>query len=139
MISYHVTLGKSVPNILARGLQPRLGPRAKELGEVERAVFMYKSKKDCKDGLAGWFGGVFFNEDASDMVILELDIGKDVLARKENEGEIFVLELIPARAVKRIWSKNFADELTGNFEPAVIDIAPVVVVDDDLGDGCVDD
>lgn len=120
MISYHVTLGKSVPNILARGLQPRIGPRSKELGEVERAVFMYKSRRDCKEGLAGWFGGVFFNDEISDMVVLELDIGKDVLTRKENEGEIFVLELIAPNSVKRIWSKDFSEDLTNKFEAAVI-------------------
>jgi hypothetical protein len=128
MIAYHITLRKSVPNILARGLQPRLGPRAKELGEVEKVVFLYKTKKDCKDGLQGWFGGCFFGDDIEEMVILELNLGKDILASKEQDGEFLVLELISERAIKKIWTKDFNDDITDIFEAAIINI-PIIDIE----------
>lgn len=122
MIAYHITLRKSVPNMLARGVQPRIGPRAKELGEVEKAIFMFRTKKDCKEGLGGWFGGVFFGEDLDDLVIMEIQLGKDILIRQEQENEFLVLDLIPESSIKKIWSKDFKTDITDEFEAAVITI-----------------
>lgn len=129
MIAYHITLRRSVPNILARGVQPRIGPRAKEIGEVERAIFMYRTKKDCQDGLAGWFGDVFFDEELDDLVILEIQVGKDLLVRKEQESEFLVLDLIPETSIKKIWSRDFKSDVTDQFEPAVI-VIPQSIADD---------
>ena len=122
MISYHVTLRKSVPNILARGLQPRLGARSKELGESDKAVFFYKSKKDCKEGLSGWFGGCFFGDDIANLVVLEVKLGKNTLSVKEQDGEFCVLELIDETAIKKVWTVDFTEDISYKFEAALITI-----------------
>lgn len=120
MIAFHVTLGRSVPNILARGIQPRLGRRAKELGEVERAVHLYRTKKDCKDGLAGWFKDVFVESEIADLVVLEVTITKDMPVWKERDDELRALDLIAPSCIKKVWDSGMEEDLSERFEPATL-------------------
>lgn len=121
MIAYHVTLGRSVPNILARGIQPRLGPRAKELGEAEKAVHLYRTKEDCRTGLGGWFKDVFLEAEIDDLVVMEVRLSKDMPIWKDRDDELKVMVLVEPVAVLKIWDADLTQDLSARFEPAQIE------------------
>jgi hypothetical protein len=50
-VYYHATTTCNVARIMCEGLHPRRGPRSRRLGELHKAVYLFKEREDAADGL----------------------------------------------------------------------------------------
>lgn len=48
---YHITPVENLDAILRDGLQPCIGPRSRDLGETEPAIYMFESREDIEAGM----------------------------------------------------------------------------------------
>jgi hypothetical protein len=79
---YHVTPEKNLPSISSRGLEPRIGPRAKEIGEEEPRIYLYRSRNEVWDGLNGWMMRAF---ECPVLALLEVEVSRGRVLATEME------------------------------------------------------
>lgn len=96
MVVFHVSPKKNLNSIQFKGLIPKIGPRAKLLGESNKSIYLFPSKEDVDNALMNWLGDELEDED---VIIMAIDLsGIDY----QIEGyEIILTEAIdPSRIIK---------------------------------------
>ena len=100
---YHVTLMENVPSIRKNGLLPQIGERSEELGETEKAIYLFPSKEDMDNALMNWLGE-WYNEEYGedcDLAILEVRLPEEISVMDEGVGyEVVCKEKIPAECIR---------------------------------------
>lgn len=71
---YHITESINTPTILKQGLVPQIGPRAKEFGETQAAIYLFNSINDAETALYQWLGDWYNNLENEKGVNISLDI-----------------------------------------------------------------
>ena len=96
MVAFHVSPKKHLNSIQSKGLIPKIGPRAKLLGESNKSIYLFPSKDDVDTALMNWLGDELDDEDIIIMVIDLAGIDYQI------EGyEIILTEVIdPSRIMK---------------------------------------
>jgi hypothetical protein len=84
---YHVSLTRDEDQILAQGLIPQIGPRAKELGETEPRVFLFPSMEDLDNALYNWLGEELPEEEGITVYEIMLPNGFPVFPTFESDEE----------------------------------------------------
>lgn len=93
-IYYHVTPYDNVHSIYDKGLLPSIGERAKKIGEIEPAVYLFKTFVDCEDAITGWLGDEL--EDTENLVIFEIKLPRHIdVETSAAEYEVLVKQPIP--------------------------------------------
>lgn len=75
---WHVTPSGSVRGILKNGLEPRIGPRSRSVGEDVPKIYVFTSWKELVGAVNGWLGVAF--RKGVRMAVLELNVPEDWLA-----------------------------------------------------------
>jgi hypothetical protein len=109
MIAYHVTACCNLPNILKKGLLPRIGRRAKECREKMKAVYLFRGQDDLETALGNWLGECFDDMPEGALVILEVDIPDSLRVRSGVEYEVAVLDVIGAEAIRRVLNESLSE------------------------------
>ena len=65
---YHVSLLRNLKSIMKVGLEPRIGERSKEIGETEKAVYLFPTIDDMNCALGQWLGD-WYNDEYGENVI----------------------------------------------------------------------
>jgi hypothetical protein len=92
-LCYHVTCTRTVPSILRRGLEPKIGPRSRKMGESLEAVYLFPDRDTVDDALMNWLGDEFPDDAASTM--LEVSVPADArLIESPAEFELVVADRI---------------------------------------------
>lgn len=86
---YHVTPLRNVRKIMQNGLVPQVGPRAKELGEEEPAVYLFRTREDAADGVDHWLGDQF--PDGEPLALLEVKVEPSGV--KRDDPSVFEVEV----------------------------------------------
>lgn len=95
---YHVTLLKNLDSIKRQGLICQIGQRSQELGETEKAVYLFPNKAYADDAVANWLGDQF--DDNEDLIMLPINIGKkDVKKTPDIDWECYSTQDIPAKLI----------------------------------------
>lgn len=81
---FHVTPAADLESVMARGLEPRIGPRSRLLGEALPKVYLFTSIDAVDDGLCNWLGDQF-DEDET-LVLLAVDPPEVALIPTPNAG-----------------------------------------------------
>ena len=71
---YHVTLMSNLDDIMRNGLEPRLGERSKEVGEVRKAIYLFPTIDDMDCALGQWLGDWYNDEYGEDVPLASLEI-----------------------------------------------------------------
>ena len=58
-VLYHVTPTRNLPKIMQQGLVPRIGARARRLGEPIKGIYLFRSESDAESGVMNWLGDEF--------------------------------------------------------------------------------
>ena len=95
---YHVTDAQSLDSIAEYGLIPLLGVRAKRLGELAPAVYLFKTREQAEDAIVNWLGD---EPEGSGIGLVEIDASRipGTLEAKSGQFELVSYEAIPACAV----------------------------------------
>ena len=113
---FHVTPKRNLSKILARGLQPQLGPRARLCGESYEAIFCFKTQSDCDTALSTWMADCFEDEPEGSLAILEVTLPKGARTHPDAIYEVAVLDPIPLQNIIQIfnedWSQLIPEEST---------------------------
>jgi len=114
LMAYHVTPAENLDAILRGGLQPRIGERSAELGELVPRVYLFPDLESCDTALAGWLGDCFEGVPEDGLLLLHVDVTGCTLASE------VAYELTSAEAIEpaRILEIRFE---TG----AKLDVAPM--------------
>ena len=93
-VYYHVTPTCNVPRIMREGLHPRRGPRSRRLGELHKAVYLFKGREDAADGLANWLGDELPEDEPVALIMVNLPAGACILDTTA-DYELVVADHIP--------------------------------------------
>ena len=96
MLLYHVTPTELVPQILAAGLVPQVGPRARKLFEPEPLIYLFRSAVEAEEALMNWLGDEF---PAVPLTLLEIKLPPGLPYRRV-AFEIQVAATIPPAALR---------------------------------------
>jgi hypothetical protein len=96
--AYHVCPSSAVPDILATGLHPRIGPRAQDLGETVPAVYLFETPDDVETAMLNWLGDCF--EEDVDLSVLEVDLPETLRRGTGADFEIVILDPIPSDRIR---------------------------------------
>jgi hypothetical protein len=69
---YHLTPTRNIRSIMQNGLIPRIGRRARLLGESTPAIYLFPSIEDAEDALEQWYGNEF--SDNTRLALLAVNI-----------------------------------------------------------------
>ncbi|MBK1666590.1 hypothetical protein CKO28_00850 [Rhodovibrio sodomensis] len=94
--AYHVCPSSAVPDILATGLHPRIGPRAQDLGEAVPAVYLFETPDGVETAMLNWLGDCF----EEDLSVLEVDLPETLRRGAGADFEIVILDPIPADRIR---------------------------------------
>jgi hypothetical protein len=67
---YHLTPRRNLEAIRANGLQPTIGERSENLGELEPRIYLFDSEESVNDALGNWLGEEF--DEDEDLVLLSI-------------------------------------------------------------------
>lgn len=95
-VFYHVTPARNVKSIQKKGLVPAIGDRSSELGETEKAIYLFADLTDVEDAVMNWLGDAF-DEDET-LALLRVELPDGITAQK-TPLEWVVRDPIPASAV----------------------------------------
>lgn len=70
---YHVTPGHNLDGIFKKGLIPQKGAYASEMGESEKAIWLFQTLEDADEMIPIWLEPFF----GDDLVILEITLPDD--------------------------------------------------------------
>jgi len=108
---WHITPRRNVRQIMQCGLEPRLGPRSRKLGEARKAVYLFLSGVALQDALANWLGDEFEDTPIS---LLEVRVPREwVHADKAVGWEALALRCIPKEQVSVLLED--LDHWTGEY------------------------
>jgi hypothetical protein len=78
---WHVTPAGNVRGILKNGLQPRIGPRSKSVGEDRPLIYVFSSERELESAIRGWLGVAYRR--GTTLSIIEMTIPLDWLGWSE--------------------------------------------------------
>lgn len=104
---FHLTDATNVDSIMSSGLQPRMGDRSLEFGELEPAIFLFRTLADAEYALSNWLGEAFDGVESLALLQVELavpagDVSETLdLEQRCDDGtfEHVVKETIPPAAI----------------------------------------
>ncbi|MBO9428360.1 hypothetical protein [Sulfitobacter sp. R18_1] len=113
---YHITAMENLESILKEGLKPQIGPRAREIGEKEAAVYLFPTMSDLEDALMSPWGEEAWDEDL-DHAIIEVTFPENARIGQNTdvEYEVSCLDHIPPENVKLFRIEPAADTSRINF------------------------
>lgn len=110
-MAFHVTLKSNIESILKSGLVPQIGERSEILGELEPAVYLFRTFEECDNALWNWLGEEFEDLD-EDLLILEVDVDKKHY-QKDSNGDLFyeieIKEVIKPEKILKIYEENYQE------------------------------
>lgn len=71
---YHVSLKSNLKSIMENGLIPQIGERSIEIGEKEKAVYLFPTIHDMECALGQWLGDWYNDEYGEDIPLMSLEI-----------------------------------------------------------------
>lgn len=103
---YHVTRKENLPDILANGIQPRIGPRSLAANEPEPKIYLFRRKDDMENAVMNWLGELF--DDSAELVALKIQMpvgfAKWLAFNIDTPYELTYDKIIPAK-----WIKSWTD------------------------------
>ena len=86
---FHVTKKENMESILEHGLIPQIGERSEELGESEKAIYLFPNIEEMENALYNWLGECF--EDDEDLIIIQVDVPSDfpINQERDSNGDLF--------------------------------------------------
>jgi hypothetical protein len=99
-VLYHVTPSRNLPRIRQEGLVPRLGRRAKMLGEGEPAIYLFPTMEDAETALEGWLGNQF--SENTRLSLLAITLPENPRFISGAEYELILLTPIPPQNIQVI-------------------------------------
>lgn len=120
---YHVTPAENIQNILRCGLEPAIGPRSAELGEVRACVYAFPDAATLEDAMGSWLADAFDPEEALGCFLIDAD-GLECRTGDDIPGyEMQIIEHIPAERLELlsadIWSEIGIPALSDTPAPGV--------------------
>jgi hypothetical protein len=100
--AYHVTPADTLATIEREGLRPRVGPRARLLGEPGPAIYLFEDRLTAEDAVTNWLGEAFDEDVALSLLEVTLDAGLRRRPDLAMGGELVVIDPIPATAIRVI-------------------------------------
>lgn len=100
---YHVTLMSNLEPILKEGLIPKIGERSIEVGEEEKAVYLFPTIEDMECALGQWLGDWYNDEYGEEIPLASLEISvPDCFPIEEGEVEYenICREVIPPEYIR---------------------------------------
>ena len=97
---WHVTPVGSVRGILKNGLEPRVGPRSKSVGEDVPQIYVFTSWKELVGAVNGWLGVAY--RKGVRMAVLELNVPSDWLgwSGRRDISENIIKREVPPTMIK---------------------------------------
>lgn len=111
-IAYHVTPAVNLPDILQAGLQPRIGVRSADLGELLPRVYLFADQEACDTALSGWLGDCFEDIPEDGLLVLLVDV-TDLTLQSDVGYEITCMDVIKPARILEIRDENGAKLVTG--------------------------
>ncbi|MGO9378134.1 MAG: hypothetical protein ACLP29_06230, partial [Dissulfurispiraceae bacterium] len=93
----------NIESILREGLIPVIGPRARDCGEVDKAVYFFLTVEATEDAVSNWLGEYF---EETDIVVLECELPSSVVMQSSASYEVAVIQTLPPSCIKRITDGN---------------------------------
>jgi len=102
---WHATPSDNVDSILCDGLEPRIGPRSKVLGEPVPAIYFFDSRELLEDAIGQWLGDSFEEEGITSLAVISIVIGEAELAGHLHFDGLshFCTCTIPPAALRVLW------------------------------------
>lgn len=104
MIGYHCTALSRLSSILEHGLTPAIGPRSKDCGEVEPAIYFFRDLASAEDGLVNWMSDVF--EEDSGICILQVDLTGCDVQNYDEQFELLVTHTVEPSRIQRVLDES---------------------------------
>jgi hypothetical protein len=95
---YHITPTRNVKGIMERGLEPKIGPRSKRLGEKSHGVYLFKSLGHAGDALTNWLGDEY--PESHKLALLKVHLPKDHPTTEGAGYETVATETIHPRHIR---------------------------------------
>lgn len=86
---YHLTLSRNLTKIRTDGLQPKIGPRSKKLGEGKPAIYFFPTIEDAHTALNQWFGNEFSDEARIALLAISVPDGVELHSDVEYERHVY--------------------------------------------------
>lgn len=80
LVAWHATPTENLDAILREGLMPRIGPRSRDYGEIEPAVYLFPDLAAVEAGASSWMEDAFGPEAALALLRVDLSGWPDVSA-----------------------------------------------------------
>lgn len=94
---FHVTAASNLPSIQRDGLIPSIGPRSKECGETQPAIYLFGRLEDVENALMNWMGEIFPDTDR----VAVLAVPSDQISPTPSASyEVVVPHAIPASMIR---------------------------------------
>ena len=88
---YHVTKSENVADIMKNGLVPSIGKYATEMGETQKAVWLFPRLEDAQEMIPVWLEPFY----GSDLCILKINLPDDFpVEYTGSDYEVYVTETI---------------------------------------------
>jgi hypothetical protein len=85
---YHVTPENNLPNIRKNGLEPRIGPNSKDIGETEEAVHVFLDHDSLTDAMMNWETMDWHGKEEPELSLLTLQVPASMLSTPFNKGVV---------------------------------------------------
>lgn len=104
---YHVTPTRNLNSILEKGIEPRIGPRSRRLGEKIPGIYCFPTIDDIEDALDNW---LFYEFSESTLfALIRIWIPGNVRSSQEVEWEIILHGAVPSSNIK-VLSRDLGNE-----------------------------
>lgn len=107
---FHVTRKEDLASILANGLEPRLGPRSQECGEIRPAVFLFPTREALDTAMPQWLGECFEDVPDDGLSILEVVPAADAQLHSDVAYEVSCLTRIPPGCITQVFSEDWVPQ-----------------------------
>lgn len=104
---YHVTPTRNLNSIQKKGIEPRIGPRSRRLGERTPGIYCFPTIDDIEDALDNWLFDEF--SEATPLALLRIWIPGVVRSSQKVEWEIILHDTVPPSNIK-VLSRDLGNE-----------------------------
>lgn len=73
-VLYHMTPSRNLGAIRTQGLEAQIGARSRDIGETSNAVYLFRTLEGAEDGLGGWFGECFDEDEILSLLAVHLPV-----------------------------------------------------------------
>lgn len=92
-ILFHMTPAHNLNHIQVEGLKAQIGARSLDIDEPSKAVYLFRTLEGAEDGLGGWFGDCFDEDETLCLLAVHLPIE---IPRDTHSYEFIFEDDIPA-------------------------------------------